>query len=60
MGLVPSDRLWIVAATTGPLQAVSISLAEQPDACDATPRGQDICEAILEQLVLLRFKDTRS
>jgi hypothetical protein len=43
----------------GPLPAVSISLAE-PDARDATPRGQDICEAIIEQLVLLRFKDTRS
>jgi len=44
MHLVPSDRVWIDAETAGPLAAVWISLAEEPDACDATPRRQDICE----------------
>ena len=44
MRLVPSDCVWIDAATAGALPTVSISLAEEPDACDATPRRQDICE----------------
>ena len=44
MRLVPGDCVWIDAETAGPLAAVWISLAEEPDACDATPRRQDICE----------------
>jgi hypothetical protein len=44
MRLVQSDCVWIDAATAGPLPAIAISLAEEPDARDATSRRQDICE----------------
>ena len=44
MRLVLGDCVWLDAETAGRLAAVWISLAEEPDAGDATPRRQDICE----------------
>jgi hypothetical protein len=44
MRLVPSDCVWGDTTMPRPLPPVRISMAEEPNARDATARCQEICE----------------